>query len=116
MCNQLLIDSSEGKVPHGKLFSDLASGKFKLAGQLMASSITMNGPAPAYFSPWVYGFFVGGLDSALEESPASLCGTKSLSKCYNLVCVFCMCIRIRAISIRNKRHFYHFLLYFCYKL
>ena len=44
----------------------LASGDFKYAGELMASSIAQGGPAPNFwFAPntWLYLYITGGLDN-----------------------------------------------------
>ena len=68
----LLIDCEGGKAPQSKLYDDLAGGKFKYAGQLLASSITLNGPAPNIFTPWVYNYIVGGLEKALGDIPSKL--------------------------------------------
>jgi hypothetical protein len=40
----------------------LASGDFRYAGELMASSIVQGGPAPNFFARWVYLYITGGLD------------------------------------------------------
>ncbi len=55
-----------------RLFSDgapvestiaLTEGHFKIAGQLMASSVLQGGPAPNFLSDWVYQFISGGLST-----------------------------------------------------
>lgn len=40
----------------------LASGDFRYAGELMASSIIQGGPAPNFLAKWVYMYITGGLD------------------------------------------------------
>ena len=85
VCTQLLIDHDGGKAPCPNLFDDLAAGKFKMAGQLMASSICLNGPAPNFFTSWMYKYFVGGLNYALQDIPSTLMEKSNLSKAYNYV-------------------------------
>ena len=85
ICNHLLIDHAEGKIPYSELYEDIGAGKFLMAGQLMASSICMNDPAPSFFTPWVYRYFIGGLQHSLQDLPATLPGKEMLSKSYNCV-------------------------------
>jgi hypothetical protein len=40
----------------------LASGDFRYAAELIASSIVQGGPAPNFFARWLYLYITGGLD------------------------------------------------------
>ena len=51
---------SEGEPVHSTFA--LASGDFKYAGELMASSIVQGGPAPNFLAKWLYLYVTGGLD------------------------------------------------------
>lgn len=66
MKNQLFLDTSNGFEPSSNLYGDLASGNFKLAGQLMASSICLNGPAPNFLAKWVFNYICGGITFMLN--------------------------------------------------
>lgn len=41
----------------------LTEGHFKVAGELMASSVLQGGPAPNFLAGWVYQFISGGLNT-----------------------------------------------------
>lgn len=41
----------------------LTEGHFKIAGELMVSSVLQGGPAPHFLAGWVYQFISGGLDT-----------------------------------------------------
>lgn len=47
------------------LYKDVTEGKFKIAGQLTASSVVINSTAPNFMASWVYCYIPYGLDSAL---------------------------------------------------
>ena len=60
--------------PQWKLYEDIAEGKFKLAGELIAMSICLNGPAPNFFATWIYQFILGGMECVLEHLPDRMDG------------------------------------------
>ena len=45
----------------------LGGDKFKVAGQLMASSIVQGGPAPCFFSDKVYAYMTEGISRITTE-------------------------------------------------
>ena len=57
---KLFTNNDDGAEPQQNLYSVVSEQTFKYAGELIASSIVMNGPAPNIFAPWVYHYFVGG--------------------------------------------------------
>ena len=83
--NHLLVDYDDGKIPQCILFEDIANGKFKMAGQLIASSIYMSGPAPSFFTSWIYRYFIGGLKHCLEHIPSTIAHRGNLPHAYNFV-------------------------------
>ena len=101
---QLFKDGCNGIEPQINLYEDIANNKFKLAGELMASSIAMCGPAPNFFAPWVYHFFVGGMDAVLSSIPKQISGSSSFGKMYNKVTstsVLCFTLRKGIVDIRT---------------
>ena len=44
-------NKKEGFIPRSNLHGDITGGKFLQAGEPMASSICMRGPAPNFFQP-----------------------------------------------------------------
>lgn len=41
----------------------LTGGMFKIAGELMSSSIAQGGPSPSFLSPWVFEYLSKGIES-----------------------------------------------------
>ena len=72
-------NDKEGFIPRSNLYGDITGGKFLRAGELMASSICMGGPAPGFFQPWVYDYFTKGLDGLIGSKDMIL---SSSSKFY----------------------------------
>ena len=62
--NSELDVATAGKVPYESTIA-FANGHFRIAGELMASSIVQGGPAPDFLAPWVYNYICSGLDSIL---------------------------------------------------
>lgn len=67
--NQLFKATNEGYVPDCDLYDDLAKGLFRRAGNLFAYSLCQNGPAPNFFSSWIFTFIYGGLEAILDDLP-----------------------------------------------
>lgn len=50
----------------------VADKTIKTIGHLFAASICNYGPSPNFIAPWIFNYFVGGMDKVLEELPDSL--------------------------------------------
>ena len=59
-------NEKEGFIPRSNLYGDITGGKFLQAGELMASSICMGGPAPNFFQTWVDDYLTKGLDGLVR--------------------------------------------------
>ena len=55
----------------------VSQGLFTLVGQLMATSICQGGPAPSFFSSWVYNHIIHGGDAISSLNENSLAGKDS---------------------------------------
>ena len=85
MRSKLFKDASDGAEPQVNLFEDACEQTFKYAGELVASSIVMNGPAPNIFAPWVYQFICGGTSRILQNLPDAVSEDSVMSEVYNKV-------------------------------
>ena len=81
----LLTGSLNGYEPMVNCFRDVADGTFKMAGQLIAASICMNGPGPNFFCSWVYDYILHGLQGVMDVEMDNVASTSSLVKFYNKV-------------------------------
>ena len=57
---RLFTEDDGGYVPVESTMA-LATGAFKVAGEVFASSIVQGGPAPGFLCPWVYHFLCHGM-------------------------------------------------------
>ena len=76
---------NDGRMPNCELYQDCSKGTFYLVGVLMAYSICLNGPAPNFFSSWLYEYIVGGQEAVLQKLPLKLQDSTNLSHAYNKV-------------------------------
>ena len=76
--------------PCGNLYADISKETFKFAGILLASLICMGGPAPNFFSPWIFEFMLHGGASVLESLTKVMVGDSVTRKFYNQVSFFGM--------------------------
>ena len=45
----------------------MTDGQFRIAGEMMATSIVQEGPAPDFLSDWVYNYFSSGIEGVIVD-------------------------------------------------
>ena len=64
-----MTENEDGCIPNVALYDGLANGLFRLAGRLLSYSLYQKGPAPNFFSPWIFDFIIGGVEKVLSNLP-----------------------------------------------
>jgi hypothetical protein len=74
-----------GKVPDDSTVA-MTNGHFKVAGEIMATSIVQGGPAPDFITDWVYKYLSSGIDGiTVDESKIQ---DQSVTQLINKVSLF----------------------------
>ena len=63
----------------------LAEEEFKIAGELMASSIVQGGPAPSFLSSSVYAYIVNGVGSVRADDAGDIVENLQMKNAINKV-------------------------------
>ena len=59
-----------GRVPCDSSLA-MTDGQFRIAGEMMATSIVQGGPAPDFLSDWVYNYFSSGIEGVIVDETKS---------------------------------------------
>lgn len=73
---RLFTEDDGGYVPVESTMA-LATGAFKVAGEVFASSIAQGGPAPGCLCPWVYHYLCHGMQDLDLKNQLSHKGSKN---------------------------------------
>ena len=88
MRHMFFVEMDDGYEPCWNLYGDISKETFQFARILLASSICMGGPAPIFFSPWIFEFMLYGGASVLQSLPKVTVGDSVIRKLYNQVSFF----------------------------
>ena len=61
-----LNDNLLGRVPCDSTLA-MTDGQFRIAGEMMATSIVQGGPAPDFLSDWVYNYLSSGIEGVIVD-------------------------------------------------
>ena len=61
-----LNDNLLGRVPFDSTLA-MTDGQFRIAGEMMATSIVQGGPAPDFLSDWVYNYLSSGIEGVIVD-------------------------------------------------
>ena len=61
-----LNENLVGRVPCDSTLA-MTDGQFRIAGEMMATSIVQGGPAPDFLSDWVYNYFSSGIEGVIVD-------------------------------------------------